>query len=165
MLGPLYAIFAERIGGSVMELSWVYALFMGVTGVGVLVVGRYADRIGLEVLCVAGFALSALATYGYLLVDTIWSLLVVQLVSGIAIALSEPTWYALYDKHSGDDSKDGYIWGLASGLGYILRALGMLLGGWLVSQYSFDALFFFMGTVLAFSALYQARILQYRHRN
>ena len=69
MLGPLYAVFAEQVGGTVLELSWVFAMFLVVTGVGVLVVGKVADRVGHERLLVGGYALSALATYGYLFVD------------------------------------------------------------------------------------------------
>ncbi len=162
MLGPLYAVFAEQVGGTVLELSWVYAMFLVVTGVGVLVVGRIADRVGHERLLVGGYALSALATYGYLLVGSVYSLFVVQVLLGIAIALSEPTWYALYDRHSGDGSHDGYIWGLASGLGYILRGTAMLIGGYIVTLFSFDVLFLAMGSLLMISTFYQARILRYR---
>jgi MFS family permease len=162
MLGPLYALFAEKVGGGVMELSWVYAVFLVVTGVGVLLVGRYSDRVGLEWLLVGGCALGAVATYGYILVSDIWGLLIIQVLWGIATALSEPTWYALYDRHSGDDTRDGYVWSLSTGYGYILRGVGMLLGGYLVAHYSFNIMFAAMGTILALSTLYQARILQYR---
>lgn len=162
MLGPLYAVFAKEVGGSVMELSWVYAIFMIVTGIGTLVVGRYADRVGLERLLVIGFGLTAVATYSYLLVNSIVGLLIVQVLWGVATAFSEPTWYALYDKHSGDDVQDGFVWSLSSGYAYVLRGLGMLLGGYLVAQYSFDMLFVVMSTVLLLSTLYQARILRYR---
>jgi MFS family permease len=162
MLGPLYAIFAKEIGGSVMELTWVYAIFMIVTGIGTLIVGRYADHVGLERLLVVGFGLTSLATYGYLAVDSILGLLAVQVLWGIATAISEPAWYALYDKHSGDGRRDGFVWSLSSGYSYVLRGVGMLLGGYLVAVYSFDTLFIVMGTVLALSTLYQARILRYR---
>ncbi len=128
MLGPLYAVFAEKIGGDVMQLSWVCALFLVVTGAGVIVVGRLADRVGCERLVVAGFALSAAATFAYLLMHSLAGLIAVQLLWGVAIALSEPTWYALYDRHSGDGSNDGAIWGLASGFGYTRRAMGSSSG-------------------------------------
>jgi MFS family permease len=164
MLGPLYATFAEGIGGDVMDLAWVYGVFLIVTGLGVFVVGYYTDRYGPEYFLLAGFTLSAFATYGYLLVETMVGLLVVQVLWGIALALSDSTWYTLYDRYSGSGENDGYIWGLSSGFGWILRGVGMILAGYLVTTYSFDVLFIVMGTILLVAAIYQAKILRYRVR-
>jgi MFS family permease len=162
MLGPLYAVFATEVGGDILEISWVYAVYLMVMGVGVIAVGKVGDRVGHEKLLVLGYALSAVATFGYLLVHSIMALLVVQVLIGIATALSEPTWYALYDKHSGDGDNDGYIWGLSSGLWYICRGIAMMAGGYIVAMYSFNVLFIAMGIVLTLATIYQARILQYR---
>lgn len=162
MLGPLYAVFAENVGGDILDITWVYALYLGIIGLGVLVVGKVADRIGNEKLLVAGYALSAVGVFCYIFVNSLVSLLLVQLLIGVARALWEPTWYALYDTHSGNDAQDGYIWGLASGLWYIVSAVAMLLGGYVVVHYSFDMLFLVMGCILTLSTLYTAQILQYR---
>jgi MFS family permease len=162
MLGPLYAVFATEIGGNVFEVAWVYATYLMVMGVGMLIVGKYADTFGLERILVAGRALNAVAAFSYLLVGSVQALVLVQVLVGIAHALREPTWYALYDKHSGDGSRDGYIWSLTTGLWYISSGIALLTGGYIVATYSFDTLFIVMGIVLTVSTLYQARILQYR---
>lgn len=165
MLGPLYAVFAQDVGGDILDISWVYALYLVVMGVGVVLVGKVGDKIGHELLSVAGYALSTAATFGYLLVDSIPALLVVQVLIGAGTALNEPSWYALYDKYSGDGSHDGYAWGLASGMWYMAQGIAMLLGGFIVTLYSFDALFLAMGCALALSTLVQTRILSYRPRH
>ena len=54
MLGPLFAIFAEKIGGNILEISWAYATYLVVTGIGIIVVGTLGDRIGHKRLMVAG---------------------------------------------------------------------------------------------------------------
>jgi MFS family permease len=162
MLGPLYVLFAKDVGGDVLEIAWVYALYLCVMGIGVLVVGKVADRVGHEVLMVSGYAVSALATFGYLLVESMTGLFVIQIIIGIATALWEPTWFALYDRHSGDGNHDGYIWGLSSGLWYIFRGAAILIGGYVITVYSFDTLFICMGAILTIATLYTAQILRYR---
>jgi MFS family permease len=162
MLGPLYAVFATRVGGDILEISWVYALYLVFMGVGIIYVGKVADKVGCELLLVFGYALSAIGAFGYILVDSLYSLLFVQIVMGIATALSMPTWYALYDRYSGDGTSDAYIWGLSSGLYYVFQGGAMMLGGYIVSVYSFSVLFIVMGTVLTISTLVQAKILKYR---
>jgi MFS family permease len=162
MFGPLYAVFAIEVGGDIFEISFVYALYLVFMGIGIIVVGKIADKKRDHArLLVAGYALSAVAAFGYMTVDSIHSLLFVQILVGLSTALSTATWYALYDKFSGDGDTDGYVWGLSSGLICVFQGVAMVLGGWLVFQYSFDVLFAVMGLVLTVSTLYQARILRY----
>lgn len=33
MLGPLLAIFTEKVGGDIMDITWAWAVFLIVTGV------------------------------------------------------------------------------------------------------------------------------------
>lgn len=162
MFGPLYAVFALEVGGDVFEISWVYALYLVFMGIGIIVVGKIADKKrDYARLLIAGYALSAVAAFGYMAVDSMNSLLFVQILVGLSTALSTPTWYALYDKFSGDGDVDGFVWGLSSGLWFVFQGIAMVTGGWIVSQYSFNALFAVMGIVLVVSTLYQARILRY----
>lgn len=160
MFGPLYAVFAREVGGDVLELTWVYAAYLFVMGIGVIYVGKFGDKVGHERLLVFGRVLGTIATFGYLFVGSIASLFIVQIILGIAFAFSEPSWYALYDKHSGDGGNDGYVWGLSAGLWYMAQGTGLVIGGYIVTWYSFDALFVTMGTIVAISTFYQMRILQ-----
>lgn len=164
MLGPLYAVFAQRIGGDVFEISWVYSLYLFTMGIGMVIVGRIGDKIGHEILSVVGYALSTIAAFSYLFVNSIPTLLIVQMLNGLGIAVNQPSWYALYDKHSGDGTRDGYVWGLASGMWYIFQGAAILLGGLIVTTISFMALFWCMGTVLVVATLVQARMLSFRKR-
>jgi MFS family permease len=161
MLGPLYAVFAQNIGGDILDISWVYALYLVVMGVGMVVMGKVGDKFGYEHLSIAGYALYTCATFGYLLVHSITGLLVVQVLIGLGTAISQPPWFALYDRYSGEGD-DGFVWGLSTGLWYVFQGAAMIIGGYIVSRYSFNVLFVVMGSVLLISTLYQARILKYR---
>lgn len=159
MLGPLFAVFAEKIGGNILEISSAYATYLIITGIGIVVVGKLGDKVGYTHLMIAGYGLNALATFGYLLVDSTAELFFVQILLGIAFALSNPTWSALYDMYSGDDTADGYIWGLSAGTGHVVSGIALVIGGFIISAYSFETLFVVMGSILTVSTIYQAKIL------
>lgn len=162
MLGPLFAIFAQRIGGSILDISWAWAIYLVVTGILVILIGRFSD-IGIfkkEEIMIVGYIINAIFTFGYLLVDKPVHLFLVQAGLGIAAALTIPTWSALYAKHE-DKKHDGYIWGLASGEAEILRGLAIIIGGLIISYFSFAFLFITMGIIQVFATIYQATIFKY----
>jgi MFS family permease len=161
MLGPLFAVFTERIGGSVLAISWSWALYLGVTGIGVIIVGRLSDSMhrGKERLAVAGYGLTAVFTLSYLLVRTPMHLLLVQCGLGLALALANPTWYALYHRYT-PRKESGYLWGLSDGTGKILTAIAILLGGFIVQRFSFEALFITMAIVQVAATIYLAKLLR-----
>ncbi len=163
MLGPLFAVFAQRIGGSILDITWAWAIYLGMTGILTIVTGGVSDRIwqwcGRERLLVAGYALNALCTFGYLFVHTTTGLFLVQAGLGVALALSSPTWSALYARYSPGEEKAGYAWGLVAGEQRLILAIAIMLGGYIVNHYSFNALFIGMGAVQVIATLYLARIL------
>ena len=161
MLGPLFAVFTESIGGSILDISWAYSLYLVITGIGIVIVGKISDRVDKTRLMVAGYGLNAVLTFGYLLVSEPLHLFILQGLLGIALALAQPTWYALYDHYSGDGSEDGAVWGLSEGLGFLLAGVSLFIGGFLVDLFSFNILFVTMGLIQILATIYQARILKY----
>ncbi|TSC56456.1 MAG: major facilitator superfamily protein [Parcubacteria group bacterium Gr01-1014_18] len=157
MLGPLFAVFAEKIGGDILDVTWAWAIYLIITGVFVILVGKYSDYYSKEKIMIAGYALTALCTFSYIFVETPLHLFIVQAILGLAVALCNPTWYALYSKYSPKDS--GFTWGLADGQAKILIGLAILAGGFIVENYSFDTLFIIMGTLQVAATLYQIKIL------
>ena len=159
MFGPLLAVFSGTIGGDVLDISWVWAVYLVVGGVCTVATGYLSDRyIRKEVLLVCGYALNTLFTFGYLFVDSAGDLLLVQVGLGVASALATPTWDALYAE--GDtETSGGFRWGLAGGQADILTGLAVLMGGFIVTHLSFFALFTAMGVLQAVATLYQAQIL------
>lgn len=159
MLGPLFAVFSQKVGGNVLDISWAWAVYIGVTGFFVVIVGAVSDRISKEKLLVTGYALMALFTFAYLLVSKPIHLLLVQAGLGLSLGLSNPTFFALYDRHTHPDRK-GMSWGLEDGLGKMITAISILVGGVIVRYTSFQVLFIVMGTLQALAAIYQAQLLR-----
>ena len=162
MFGPLFAVFAQDIGGNILDVTNAWAVFMVVTGVCTILVGRVADhfakRNGREILMITGYALNAALTFVYLGVSTPTQLLWVQAGLGLAVALSASTWLSLFS-HSTLHEKSSSAWSLESGIQKIVDAAAIVIGGYIVTHYSFAVLFFIMGCIQTMATIYQARIL------
>jgi hypothetical protein len=159
MLGPLFAIFTQRIGGNILDITWAWALYLVITGVFTIVLGTYIDgKIDPRKIMIFGYFLSALATFGYLLVDTPIDLIIVQILLGLSNALTTPTWNSLYAKYS-ETTHSTQIWGLAAGYAYIITGIALVLGGIIVSATSFTMLFILMGVIKTIAAVSQTRLL------
>lgn len=164
MLGPLFAVFTERIGGDILDITWAWATYLIVAGVLYMVVGKLSDgKKNKEKLMVIGYTLNAIFTFGFLFVSSTTHLFIVQTGLGIAAALATPTWNALYAKHE-DRKHDGYQWGLAGGEAQIFTGIAVVTGGLIVSYFSFKVLFVTMGIIQIIAAIYQAQIFNVKLR-
>jgi len=160
MLGPLFAIFADRIGGDILEISWAWATYLILTGILVVFVGRIADKKKIkEKLLVVGYVLNTLFTFGYLFVSVPIHLFFIQAGLGVAAALSIPTWDSLYSKYE-DRRHAAYTWGLAMGEASLITGFAIILGGLIVNYFSFKVLFITMGIIQLISTIIIIRILR-----
>jgi len=160
MLGPLFAVFTERIGGDILDISWAWAAYLIATGVFIMIVGKISDKKGMkEKLIISGYILNAIFTFGYLLVNSPLRLLLLQIGLGIATALATPTWDALYAKYE-DRKHDGMIWGLSDGQAHLFSGLAIIAGGAVVAFLSFSALFIIMGIIQIISVYFMVQILK-----
>ncbi len=163
MLGPLFAVFAQKIGGNVLDITWAWAAYLIVSGVGIMIVGRVSDYFpkGKELFLICGYTINTIFTFGYLLVSNPFELLLVQVGFGLGNTFSTGPWGALYDEHT-DGKNDGFIWGSASGQSAISTGIAMLIGGLIVTYYSFNLLFVVMGGLQIVALLYTIKLLKYR---
>jgi len=159
MFGPFIALFTEKVGGDVLNISWAAATYFLVTGFMMIVVGKLSDIYNKEGLMLIGVFMAPIFTFSYILVQSPAQLLLVQAGLGVASALSTPTWNSLYAKHE-DKRKSGFLWGLAGGEFQITSAIAIILGGIILTNTSFEFLFMTMGTIQFTAALYQLQILR-----
>ena len=159
MLGPLLAVFTEKIGGNILDVSWAWSIYLIVTGVCAIFIGKYSDHHNKEKIMISGYALTAIFTFAYVWVQTPIHLFLVQAGLGVALALCNPTWYALYDQYSSAKSS-GLTWGLADGEGRILTGIAIVIGGFIAKIFSFETLFVLMGILQVIATLYQMKILK-----
>lgn len=159
MLGPLFAVFAQRVGGNVLDISWAWALYLITAGIIQALVGRWCDFLSKEALMIGGYALNALFTFAYLLVSEPWHLFMVQIGLGVASAFANPSWTSLYSKYTSKRTS-GSDWGLAGGEAQIITGIALIVGGLIVNYASFAVLFLTMGVIQTIATFYQMKIFQ-----
>ena len=159
MMGPLYAIFTEKVGGDILDITWAWSAYLVCTGIFYILVGRIFNKRGFKSeMMVIGYSLNALLTFGYLLVSTPFHLFLVQAGLGIAEAIGTPLWDTLYAKNLSEEH-DTYAWGLSTGQSQVVSGIAFAIGGMLVNYYSFDMLFVVMGGIQVVAALVIASLL------
>ena len=159
MMGPLFAVFAEKVGGDILDITWAWATYLIITGVMYIVVGKLLNRKSYKVKAmVFGYVLNALFTFGYLFVSSPIQLFIVQAGLGIAEAIGTPAWDSLYAKNLPDDM-DSYAWGLSTGQSQIVTGVAFGIGGLITHFISFEVLFITMGIIQLTAALVTAQLL------
>ena len=161
MFGPLLAVFAERIGGDLLDITWAWAIYLVVTGVLNILVGKLCDLKVFDTakVMLIGYFINAVAVFGFLLVHNATDLFVVQAGIGLGTALATPTWDALYSKYE-NPKHFIHSWGLAKGQAEIFMGIAIIIGGLIVKEWGFNFLFITMGSIHLIATFYQARILR-----
>lgn len=60
MLGPLFAVFAQKIGGDILDITWAWATYLIITGILYILFGKlFNGREGKEKIMVFGYLLNA----------------------------------------------------------------------------------------------------------
>ena len=159
MLGPLFAIFTEKVGGDILDITWAWSTYLVCTGVFYIIIGKLVNRKAYKVqILVLGYSLNAVFTFGYLFVSNPLQLFLVQVGLGIAEAIGSPIWDSLYAK-SITEEHDTYAWGLSTGQSQIVTGVAFAIGGALTEIFSFNVLFIVMGIIQIIAAITTSRLL------
>ncbi|MDO8424476.1 MAG: MFS transporter [bacterium] len=152
MLGPIYALFVEEIGGDILTAGISFAVFSLVMGILILVFGKIEDSFWEEKklwICL-GYLLMAVGFFSYLFVKSPSHLFIVQVILGIGGAIQTPAYSAVYSKNL-DHKKPAFQWGAWDAIRNFATALGALAGAALVTVFGFNILFVIMGFLALFS--------------
>lgn len=163
LIGPIYAIFVNRVGGDVLAASASWSIFAFVFGALMLVFGLLEDhRLNKKAIIVAGYGILALGNLGYLFVSNVIQLFIVQAILGFGGAIMTPAWDAIYSKKVGRN-KESSQWAYWEGGTRIVYAGAILAGGLIVTLYGFPMLFVLMFLFDLASAFTASLILKERH--
>lgn len=156
LIGPVFALFVmDRIhGANLVVIGAATAVYWFAKSVLQIPVAVLLDRNKGEKddfrVLITSFLIAGFSALAYLLVDTVFGLLSVALLQGIAFGLYVPAWSALFSRHL-DTEHYSLDWSLDStALGFASGITGFL-GGVLASAFSFNAVFIF-AAVLSFSS-------------
>jgi len=129
------------LNATVVDVQWVveaYALFLAAL---LLAGGSLGDHFGRKRIYTIGVVLFALASIGCGLAQTINQLIIARGVQGVGGALLVPGSLAIISASFSEEER-GQAIGTWSGFTAITAAIGPVLGGWLIENVSWRAIFF-----------------------
>ena len=132
---------ARDLGGGAAGAQWTIAAYLLPLSALVLVGGALGDRFGHRRMFVIGVACFAGASCGCGAAGSVTALLVFRAAQGMASALFVPASLALLRTTFEGDARGKAI-GTWSAFGSVASAVGPLVGGWLVDQWSWRFAFF-----------------------
>jgi len=152
MIGPIYAIFVEEIGGDILTAGTSFAVFSSVLGLLILIMGKVEDIFlkETELWVCAGYFVIALGFFGYLFIKTPLHLFFIQTILAIGIAIESPAFCAVYSRHL-DKKRIAFQWGAWDAMHSLTAALGALSGSAIAAFLGFKILFLIMGCLALFS--------------
>ncbi len=154
MIGPIYALFVEEIGGDLLAASISGSAFTLSAGITTLIAGKISDKLQeKKSIIFFGYLLMGLGFLLYTVCFSLWFLLLIQILIGFGEAIYSPAFNAIYSKHL-DKNKAGQQWGAWESLNYFSLAIGSGLGGIIASVFGFGILFLIMAGLSFLSALY-----------
>ena len=145
MLLPLWAVFTDRVGGSMLDAGLGYAIFSIATGLAVMLVGRTKlFEKNPHWFLFWGFLCAGVCDLLYLLVSSRYELFAVQALIGISIGIANPAWDALYCDDEDDEKSSASRWSFWTGGISFVSGLSAVFGSLIVRYYGFHSMFVLM---------------------
>lgn len=153
LLGPLYAIFAEKFDADILSISFAWFVYMLSATIFTLIIAKTGDKIKeKEYLLVAGFLIRSLSWVLYIFTANIYIFFLIQIILGIGEAVGSPAFDSIFAKHlnRGSEINNYATWKLVQNFAL---AIASLIGGFIVFYTNFSILFLIMAILSVFSSI------------
>ena len=146
LLGPIYAIFVEKIGGDILDAGIAFSIYSMSMGILTYFIGKLGDRLKKPVnLLIFGHSIMAIVFFSYLLIRNPLQLMIVQLILGIGAAISDPIYDTIFSINL--DTKKRYAeWADWESMNFIILGITAVIGAGIAKYLGFQVLFIAMGT-------------------
>ncbi|WP_349304655.1 multidrug effflux MFS transporter [Pseudoalteromonas sp. BDTF-M6] len=149
---PAFVVMANDFQVSQQQLQQTVAIFMLTVGLGQLIAGPLADKIGRRPIALAGIVIYALAAAaGAMARDLNW-LLVARALQGFGACATFVAAFAIVRDVFGP-ARSGQILTYLNGVVCLIPALAPILGAWLTLRFNWQSNFIFMLIWAVFGAL------------
>lgn len=148
MFVPLFGLFVEEFsGGGPVVVGNFWSLFLIVTGILAWLLSGVEDRfLDYKRFVALGYLLRGLAWAGYLFVNSIPQLVVMQILLGVGEALGIPAYNALYSSKL-QEGMYARGWGWTMSFNFFAAGIGALTGGMIAHNFGFPVLYGTMATI------------------
>lgn len=151
--GVIYPVFAKRFFGSAVDLGLIIGANGGGALLGAVLFASFGHRLSRRALFFGGFAIVALHFWVMAIVPSIWIILLVQLVSGLAAGPINPIISTITYERIPVNLR-GRVLGTITAGAYVAIPVGVLLGGYLLEWIDIRVVLgiigvFYLATVVA----------------
>lgn len=151
---PIFALYVDEIGGGIFEAGSIWAIFAVFTGILMIIISRFGDKIKeKEYLVAGGYLFRLLGWLGYFFSSALWHLYLLQMILAIGEALGTPAFNAIYSEHL-DKGKYVRQWGVCNALSLSITGIAAFIGGAIASIFGFKILFLFMSFLALLSFIF-----------
>lgn len=158
VLLPIYAIFVQKIGGTILDASGAMAVFLVTQGVFTIVAHRlrWINRNRISVL-ISGWLIWVCGIAMYLIVSSVPVLFLTQIFVALGNALADPIFDQELANHTDKKSQE-FEWGFFEGSRDVVQGFAAIAGGVVASFLGFRALIY---TMVLFATVSLLLILTY----
>lgn len=141
---PIYAVFVQGIGGDLLDASGAMAVFLITQGLFTIVTHRisWIHQYRIPVM-ICGWALWVFGIAMYLTVSNVATLFMTQVFIALGAAIADPIFDEELSRHM-DHKNEEFEWGFFEGSQSIIQGVAALVGGLIVSFFSFKILIYVM---------------------
>ena len=158
IFSPFYAVFVQKIGGSIAFAGFSWAIFAIVAGILTFLFGRWQIKVKeQELLLVLGYFIRGLVFLSYAFMGSVIQLIITQVVWGVGAALGVPAFDAIYSSHT-NKSNSIIQWGQWEGVASIATGLAAITGGILIQTVGYFPIFIGMSILSIVLGLYIWRL-------
>ncbi|MBI2010673.1 MAG: MFS transporter [Candidatus Colwellbacteria bacterium] len=153
LLGPLYAIYVWGINKALLSVSFSWFAFLASSIIFTYLVSLWGDKIKeTEYLLLLSYLIRAVAWFLFIFAASIPAVIGIQVILGVGEALGAPSFGTILAEHL---PQGRYVRAYSDYqmINLLVSAVGVLLGGVIVSQFGFNTLFVSM-SILALAATF-----------
>ena len=138
MLVPIYALFINSMGGSVLHVSIIVSVFYLTASLGSLSINRLIGKLNCNKrLLTVGYLMIGLGYFSLIFAFSFWHLILIQIFLGLADAIIYPSFDALFANNI-NKAEEQAEWGSFESVRYFTMFAGAIVGGIVVNWAGFD---------------------------
>lgn len=152
LLAPIYAIFIEEIGGTLLDAGiavGIYALMKGVFYFALDKVDE--EKVSKRMMMFTGYSIMGMCYVAYIFADAPIHVFAIQGVLSLGETVINPSWSAVIAT-SLEEGKERHIYSHFYGYRSIFEGIAAILGGLFAMQFGFDLVFGIMAGFAIMSA-------------